>query len=105
MAVKPNRKRYILFEIISDKEIGFELSKRAILDSAEKLIGSLGISKADLRLLPDFYSKNRGVISVNHDYIPKIKLAVALIQRIGSQDIIFHTKRVFGTLRKIKNMF
>jgi len=105
MAVKPNRKRYILFEIISDKEIGFELSKRAILDSTEKLIGSLGISKADLRLLPDFYSKNRGVISVNHDYIPKIKLAVTLIQRIGSQDVIFHTKRVFGTLRKIKNMF
>jgi RNase P/RNase MRP subunit POP5 len=105
MAVKPNRKRYILFEIISDKEIGFELSKRAILDSAEKLIGSLGISKADLRLLPDFYSKNQGVISVNHDYIPKIKLAVALIQRIGSQDVIFRTKRVFGTLRKIKNMF
>ena len=104
MAVKPNRKRYILFEIISDKEIGFELSKRAILDSVEKLIGSLGISKADLKLLPDFYSKNQGIISANHDYIPKIKLGVALIERIGNQDVIVRTTKVFGTLKKIKNM-
>ena len=89
MAVKPNRKRYILFEIISDKKNEFEITKKAIFDSANNLLGSLDISKAHLKMLPDFYSKNLGVISVNHNYVPKIKLAIALIEKISPVSTFF----------------
>lgn len=104
MAVKPNRKRYIWFEIISDKEIGFENAKNAIFDSATKLLGSLGLSRSHLKVLHDFYKKNRGVIVVNHDYVPKIKLSIALIRKIKNQNVIIQTKKVFGTLKKIKGL-
>ena len=105
MAVKLNRKRYIWFEIISDKEIKFEIAKQAIFDSAIKLFGSLGISKSHLKVLPDFYKKNQGVLSINHDYISKTKLALAMITKIGNQKTIFQSKKVFGTLKKIKYIF
>lgn len=105
MAVKGYRKRYIVFEIISNKEIEFETAKNAIIESSEKLIGSLGISKANLRFLSDFYKKNRGVIVVNHNYVSKIKLAIALIKKIKNSDAIVQTKKVYGTLKKIKSIF
>lgn len=105
MAVKQNRKRYILFKIISDKEIQYEIAKRAILDSSFKLLGELEVSKANIKILPEFWQKNGGVISVNHNYVPKIKLSLALIKQIQTQKVIVFSEKVFGTLKKIKNMF
>ena len=102
---KPYRKRYILFKIISDKEIRYETAKKAILDSSLKLLGELGTSKANIKVLPDFWQKNRGVISVNHNYVPKIKLSLALIKQINNQKVIVLSEKVFGTLKKIKIMF
>jgi RNase P/RNase MRP subunit POP5 len=105
MAVKGNRKRYILFKIISDREISFENAERAILHSSLALLGEVDAGKANVRLMPEFWQKNGGVISLNHNYIPKVKLSLALIKQINSQKVIVYSEKVFGTLKKIKNMF
>jgi ribonuclease P/MRP protein subunit POP5 len=105
MAVKANRKRYILFEIISDKELSLKSVNEAIFSSSQQLLGELETSKAHLIVLSDFYKNHKSVIQVNHNYVQKIKLALALIKKINNQDVIIQTKTVFGTLKKIKSYF
>ena len=105
MAVKQNRKRYIPFRIISDREIQFETAKRAILESSFVLLGELGASKANINVLPEFWRNNSGVISVNHNYVQKLKFSLALIKQIHTQRIVVYTQKVYGTLKKIKTMF
>ena len=105
MAVKQNRKRYIFFKIISDREIQFETAKRAILESSSILLGELGTSKANINVLPEFWQNNSGVISVSHNYVQKLKFSLALIKHIHNQYVIVRTTKVYGTLKKLKNMF
>ena len=103
MAVKPNRKRYILFEIISNKAFDINMAERAILDSSLKFLGEFGASEAKITFLPEFWGENKGVLSVNAIYVPKVKLAFALIKKISGHDVILRSIKVFGTIRKIKS--
>jgi RNase P/RNase MRP subunit POP5 len=105
MAVKTNRKRYILFEIISNKEISLKMAEDAVFESSLRLLGELGVSEAKIMFLPEFWHKNSGVISANANYIPKIKTVLALIKKISGHDVIIKSIKVFGTLRKIKGEY
>ena len=100
---KQNRKRYILFEIISNKELSSDMAESAILESSLRFLGELGTSEAGIRFLPEFWHKNKGVLSANANHIPKVKLALALIKKISGHDVIIRSIKVFGTLKKIKS--
>lgn len=99
----PNRKRYILFEIMSNKEISADTAEKSILGSSLGFLGELGISEAGIRFFPEFWAKNTGVISANATHIPKVKLVLALIKKISGHDVIVKSVKVFGTLKKIKS--
>ena len=99
----PNRKRYIVFEIISNKELSSDMAERAILDGSLRLLGELGTSEAGIRFLSEFWAKNKGVLSANANHIPKVKLVLALIKKISGHDVIIKSIKVFGTLKKIKS--
>lgn len=112
----PNRKRYIVFEIISNKELSSDMAERAILEGSLRFLGELGTSEAGIRFLPEFWHKNkspsnlatargtaRGVLSANAVHIPKVKLVLALMKKISGHDVIIRSIKVFGTLKKIKS--
>lgn len=104
--VKPkNRKRYIGFKIISDKEIEPKEFEKAVKDSFMRLFGEFGLSSANPKLLYEFWDKNTGVLQTNNIAIPKIKISLALLKEIGGIKIIVQTLKVFGTLKKIKERF
>ena len=105
MAVRPYRKRYILFEIISNQEIDEKKVEKTIFQSTNKLLGSYGTSKSKLRFMPQFWRKKQGVLSVEHSHVPKIKTALAMVSTIGNQKIILYSKKVYGTLKKIKKIY
>jgi len=105
MVVKPYRKRYILFEIISNKEIKSGFIKEAIFQSIYNLIGALGLSRANVKFLDGFWEKNRGVLCIDHRYVPEIKTSLSLIKKIGNQEVIIKSIKVFGTLKKIKKLY
>jgi len=101
--VKLNRKRYIVFEITSNKEFSSDMAERAILDSSLKFLGELGTSEAGIKFLHEFWHENKGVLSANANHIPKVKLVLALIKKISGHDVMIRSKKVFGTLKKIKS--
>ena len=102
MIKEGNRKRYIVFKIISDIEFEPESVKKAIKSSILNFFGELGISRANPRLLVAYCKKNQWVLQVNNNYVPKVKVALALIKEIMGSKVIIKTEKVYGTLKKIK---
>ena len=100
---KPYRKRYILFEVISDSNINKNNVETAILEAIKGLFGEFGLSEAHPKLLAEFSTRSRHVLLVDHRYVQKAKLAMAFIKTIGKNKTIIKTDKVYGTLKKIKN--
>ena len=101
---KPYRKRYILFEIISDSKFRENLIEIAIKNAIKELFGVFGLSEANPKLLTEFSKGNTHVLQVDHRYVQKAKVAMATIKEINKKPIIFKTIRVYGTLKKIKEV-
>jgi RNase P/RNase MRP subunit POP5 len=99
---KPYRKRYISFEIISDSEIRENLIEKAILDEIKGLFGTVGLSEAYPKLLIEFSKDTKHVLQIDHRYVQKAKLAMAMIKEINKKPLIIKSIKVYGTLKKIK---
>ncbi len=101
---KQYRKRYILFEVISNSKIRSDLIENAILGAIKELFGEFGLSEAHPKLLKEFSKGNKHVLQIDHGYVQKAKLSMAFIKEINKKPIIFKTIKVFGTLKKIKGV-
>ena len=61
------RKRYLVFEIISKGKIGdYKAISGALHASLADFFGDLALSKAGIMVLEDQYKDNKGIIKVNH---------------------------------------
>ena len=102
------KKRYIAFEIISEKPI-IEFSKvsSAIWDSCLSYLGTLGVSKAGIWILPDKYSaeSQRGLIRVSRKEVDKVKAAFITIRQVDGQDVIVRSLGVSGILNKAEQKY
>ena len=94
---KPYRKRYITFKILSDKKISREDFDKSLRNTALNFLGELNYSKAKIKILPEFWRKEGGVMSVDHTYVNEAKVCLALIK-----GMIVMSKKTYGTLKKIK---
>ena len=97
---KPYRKRYILFEIISDSKIKEELIEIAIKKAIKELFGEFGLSEANPKLLKEFSKGKKHVLCVDHRYVQKM----AYVKEINKKKLIIKTIKVYGTLKKIKGV-
>lgn len=102
MLKKQYRKRYILFEIISDNKINWELVKNELIRKMKELFGEFGLSEAKIKFFNELKKDKKYVLSIDHRYVQKIKLAMALVRKINRKPVIFKTIKVSGTLKKIK---
>jgi len=96
------KKRYLVFEVISKKKLPYEGIPRAIIGSAKSLIGTLGTAKAGFIMLHDKYNPNlqRGLIRVNNKYIDELRASLCLIDNINNEEVIVRSIGVSGILKK-----
>ncbi|MBD3354563.1 hypothetical protein GF361_01100 [Candidatus Woesearchaeota archaeon] len=102
------KKRYIAFEIVSDKEIkDFKEVSDEIMARSQQLIGELGIAKAGMQILKDCFKpqKQRGIIKTNHKSIDEIKTALSFIKNIKDQKAVVNPIGVSGILKKAKQRY
>ena len=102
------KKRYVVFEIISIKPISdFKEIYRAIWQKSNEFLGRIETAKAGLWVLPDKWNekKQRGIIKVNNKYIDKIKAVFTMITEAEKQKIIIRSIGVSGMLNKAEQKF
>ena len=96
------KRRYLVFEIISDRKASFEEVKHAIHDSALGFMGRLGMAKAKLRFISDKWDleKQTGVLITERKSLDKIRASLCLTTKIGINKAIITSVASSGILKK-----
>ncbi|MCX6712028.1 MAG: Rpp14/Pop5 family protein [Candidatus Woesearchaeota archaeon] len=97
------KRRYIVYEVISDKNINFNFNDvyREIKSKILSFLGEDSYSKASVIVLNE-WKNNKGIIKVNNKYTDMIRTSLMLIKKISSVDVVIRTKGVSGLLNKAK---
>ncbi|HII16132.1 MAG TPA: hypothetical protein HA362_07540 [Nanoarchaeota archaeon] len=98
------KKRYIAFEVLSDRPVSREDAVREIKATMAKFIGELGMAKAGVIFLPD-WSANKGVFRVGNRHVDEAKAALALVKAIGGASAIVKSVGVSGILNKSRKKY
>lgn len=96
------KKRYVIFEIISDKKFAFPEIKEEIEKAMKHFWGSSGISKAGPMVLEEKFDfeKQKFLVKINHKFVDELKSALILSKSIKNTPIIIKSIIVSGTLKK-----
>jgi len=95
------KKRYITFEVLSDKEISQEEAYRSIEHNGREYLGSLGLSKASFLPL-GIWKNNKGIIKIAHKEADNMKASLTLIKHINQKNVVIRSLGVSGVLNKAK---
>ncbi|MEM2121259.1 MAG: Rpp14/Pop5 family protein [Candidatus Woesearchaeota archaeon] len=105
-AVRREKVRYLVFEIINQKskKIKSNYAAEEINKYIYNYLGIYGMSLARPYFFQELYNedKNRGVLKVNRKYLNHLRTALLLIKRIRDEDVIIRTIVVTGTLKRAK---
>lgn len=102
------KKRYLVFEIISREKItNFEPVSACILDATWKLLGILGAARAGIVCFKNKWNPRlqRGIIKTSHKYVDAIKSSLMLINKIENKEVILRSLGVSGILRKAESNY
>ncbi len=102
------KKRYLIFEIISKSKIKQALKlPEEFLKSVKSFVGDLGAGAMGYRFLSENYvlSSQRGMIRVNHNYVNELKASLALIKELEHQPVIVRSVGVSGVIKKAKQKY
>ncbi|MFC1741476.1 Rpp14/Pop5 family protein [Nanoarchaeota archaeon] len=102
------RKRYLAFEIISDKPIEDSMVvNTAIFGKALEFLGELGCAEAGMIFLDEKYNqeKQRGLIRVNNKSLDKLRATLALVEQIDNQKVIVRSVGASGILKKAEGKY
>ncbi len=90
------RKRYLLFKVISKNKIPESKIKESINQSLFRFLGELGMAKAGIQFV-----KN-DIIRVSHNFVNELKSALMLIKEINNEQVMIRSLKVSGVLNKLK---
>ena len=94
------KKRYIAFEIISDKQFTTAEVETAALQAITEFIGQLGMAKSAPLFVKEQYANNRFVLKVNHNFVKEIISALTLVTEINRAKVIIKSVITSGMLKK-----
>jgi RNase P/RNase MRP subunit POP5 len=99
-SLKP-KKRYILFEIISNKTFQTKVVEDAVLNAIKEFIGILGVAKVAPMFVKEKFKDNKFVLKVGHKFTDEIKSALILVKEIKNEQVIIKSVVTSGTLKKV----
>lgn len=101
------KKRYIVYNIISEKPIEYPDFIDAIWDSCFSLFGEMGTSNMRLWNISNLYNdkEQKGVVKCEHIAVEKVRSCLASIQVIGETKAIVKVIGVTGTLKNAQQKY
>jgi len=96
------KKRYILFNLVSEKSIPKRDLIKAIENSCKRFLGELNYGKAGVSVVSDLTDNQRGVVRVNTKFLDHVKASLILTKKINGEKVIFKNTKSSGILNKLK---
>jgi len=102
-----SHKRYIVFEIISEKPIDYGDFVNAVWESMLEFLGEDQTAESEMWLIQNLYNDKtqRGVIKCRHDFVERIRTSISLIQVIGETRAAIRIIGVTGTIKSAKTRY
>lgn len=101
------KKRYIVFEVISENKIEFEELIKAVFNYTINLIGILGVAKTNFRFMHDLYDEKEQIFVLR--CLPRdvelIRLSMALITEINEKKVCIRSLGVTGTIKSARRKY
>lgn len=95
------RKRYLVFEVISEREINKRELLEEIRNSIYSLYGDVGASESRIWLIG--YEKKKdmgvGILRCAHDKVEEVRAALACIHTVNEARIGIRVIRISGTIK------
>lgn len=98
------KKRYVVFEIISEEKIS-SVPEKEIKEAFMQLFGEIGLGNAGLIFLRNKYSGTKGIIKVNNKCVDQLKASFCMVKNIGKNKVIIKSVGVSGTLKKAQEKY
>ncbi len=95
------KKRYLVYEVETDKKVDFKALTTEIQSSVKALVGELGLAKTGLIALPN-WQNNRGILRIVNKEVDTVKAALTLVKEINGEKVIIKSIMVSGLLDKAK---
>lgn len=94
------RKRYMVFEVLSNKRVGKGDLEHEIRNTFKKIFGDIQLARASISLT--YYDENLsiGVIKFTHIYKYKVLASLGVIKNVGDTKVLIIPLRTTGSLRK-----
>ena len=101
------RRRYIVFEVISERGIDKKALLKEIWDSIYSLYGDVGASESKLWLIGYGYDKrkdrdigrDRGILRCAHDKVEEVRAALACIHSVNEAKVGIRVIGISGTIK------
>ncbi|MBL7118489.1 ribonuclease P protein component 2 [Candidatus Bathyarchaeota archaeon] len=105
MPVRSTRRRYIVYQVLSEQELGRREILEAVKESVGMLFGELGMSR--ILITPIFYDETvrEGILRCAHKNLWDLRAAIALVDQINSKKASILVKGVSGTIKAAKTKF
>ncbi|MBI4019375.1 MAG: ribonuclease P protein component 2 [Candidatus Aenigmarchaeota archaeon] len=101
------KKRYIIFEIISESPVEFKDFSSMAWNSFLSTLGEAHAAEARIWIIPNLYDakKQKGVIRCGNAYVEDIRAALAMLSIVGESRAIIRVVGVTGTIKSAKEKY
>lgn len=99
--------RYMVFEIISNKEVGLQDFVDALWASSLALFGEAGASRFSLWVPQNLYDagRKRGIVKCSHLSVENVRAALAAVRQIAGEPAAIRVLGTTGTILSAKKRF
>lgn len=101
------KKRYIVFEIISETPVLYKDVNFAMWGSFLSLLGQSGCADAKILVLENLYdaAAQRGVVRCRSSHVEQVRAAMALVPIVGESRSIIKVLGVTGTIASASSKY
>jgi len=103
-AVLKEKKRYVIFEIISEKRVKEDAVKKAFFREIKSFIGINGMADAAPTVVYFDEKSKKGVLKVDNRALKQVEQALSLIREISFNKCFVHIIKTTGTVKKAKEL-
>ncbi len=96
------KKRYLVFEVVSERQLPWDAVRSAIEAGVLRHVGKLGYARAGVQLLAEHWhtASSRGVLRVSHTSLGEVRSSLGLVREASGAPVIVRSVGVSGILRR-----
>jgi ribonuclease P/MRP protein subunit POP5 len=98
------KKRYVLFEVVSDRKFGKEDVKKAVSSVLHENLGNMGLADAEFAFIDFDEVTQKGILRCKNKRLGEIRAALAILSEINLYKAFLYIRAVTGSIKKTKSV-